>query len=115
MSINIAMFTKIFHQYSHHAKKTLYWLPADTEDKYQNNLTTQYQKLLDNYKEGLNLLIQNKDKDQKIRINYTIDFYWHKIQKKDNWYVVVPSLSVQRTDVSYINGSIRVMNKLVYM
>ena len=42
------MFTKIFHQYSHHAKKTLYWLPADTEDKYQNNLTTQYQKLLDN-------------------------------------------------------------------
>ena len=42
------MFTKIFHQYYHHAKKTLHWLPADTEDKYQNNLTTQYQKLLDN-------------------------------------------------------------------
>jgi len=42
------MFTKIFHQYSHQANKTVYWLPADTEDHYQKNLTSQYQLLLDN-------------------------------------------------------------------
>jgi glycosyl transferase family 25 len=74
-----------------------------------------YQTLLNNYKEGLELLIKNKDAHIDIRINYTIDFYWHKLQKIDNWYVVAPSLSVQRTDVSATNGELRVMNRKVYM
>jgi len=74
-----------------------------------------YQTLLNNYKEGLELLIKNKDAHIDIRMNYTIDFYWHKLQKIDNWYVVAPSLSVQRTDVSSTNGELRVMNRKVYM
>ena len=74
-----------------------------------------YETLLNNYKEGLELLIENKDAPNNIRMNYTIDFYWHKLQKNDNWYVVAPSLSVQRTDLSSTNGKIRVMNRKVYM
>ena len=42
------MFTKIFHHYSHRANQTFNWLPADTKEKYKENLITQHQKLLDN-------------------------------------------------------------------
>jgi glycosyl transferase family 25 len=74
-----------------------------------------YETLLNNYKEGLELLIENKDAPINIRINYAIDLYWHKLQKMDNWYVVAPSLSVQRTDMSTTSNKIRVMNRKMYM
>ena len=48
MSINIAMFKTIFHQYSRHVNKTFNWFPADTEERYNEHLKTNYQQLLDN-------------------------------------------------------------------
>ena len=38
MSINIAMFKKIFHQYSWLADQTLDWLPSDSKERYNENL-----------------------------------------------------------------------------
>jgi glycosyl transferase family 25 len=34
--------------------------------------------------------------------NYALDQYWKKLQKKDNWYIVVPSLVIQRPSFSSI-------------
>lgn len=39
------MFSNIFHQYSHYANRTLAWLPADSETRYENNLSTNYNQL----------------------------------------------------------------------
>ena len=48
MSINIAMFTKIFHQYSHLADLTLEWLPSDDVIRYIDNCKSQ-RDLLEKY------------------------------------------------------------------
>ena len=42
------MFTKIFHQYSHYANKTVEWLPADTQARYEENLKINYSQLKEN-------------------------------------------------------------------
>lgn len=45
MSINIAMFKTIFHQYYHHAKKTFNWFPLDSEERYNENIKNNLNKL----------------------------------------------------------------------
>jgi hypothetical protein len=48
MSINIAMFTKIFHQYSKFANQTLDWFPSDDIIRYIDNCKSQ-RDLLEKY------------------------------------------------------------------
>jgi glycosyl transferase family 25 len=56
-----------------------------------------YTTLLQNFKEGCNLLIQTGNWPI-----YALDQYWKKLQAKDNWYVVIPSLMIQAPSYSDI-------------
>jgi len=56
-----------------------------------------YSALLDNFKEGCNLLIQTGNWPI-----YALDQYWKRLQQKDNWHCVIPSLMVQRPSYSDI-------------
>jgi glycosyl transferase family 25 len=65
---------------------------------------TYYTKLLENFKKGLELLIEYR-KTNELDINkrfceYNIDEYWKKLQAKDRWYSVVPSLCIQKDGYS---------------
>ena len=61
-----------------------------------------YKTLLANFKEGLNLL----DSHYSHITPFAIDQYWHKLQQKDNWYVIYPTLCLQREGFSDINNAI---------
>ena len=61
-----------------------------------------FKVLRKNFKDGLKKLEETLDYP-----SYCIDQYWKKLQKKDNWYIIVPSLLVQRSGISSIqNGYI---------
>lgn len=56
-----------------------------------------YDTLIQNYKDGIKQLIKepsNKD--------FKIDKYWFKLQKTDNWYLIIPLSIIQREDYSDI-------------
>jgi len=55
-----------------------------------------YQTLLDNYKEGLELL------KKSYVFAYRGDRFWNRIQRRDNWYVIVPKIANQRASFSDI-------------
>lgn len=56
-----------------------------------------YSTLLQNYKEGLQGFLETGDYPV-----YSIDQYWKRLQSKDNWYCVIPSLMIQRPGYSDI-------------
>ena len=56
-----------------------------------------YDKLIQNYKEGIQNLIKNPDNNE-----YKIDKYWFKLQRIDNWFLITPLSVVQREDYSDI-------------
>jgi len=56
-----------------------------------------YDKLIQNYKEGIQNLIKNSDNNE-----YKIDKHWFKLQRMDNWYLIIPLSIVQREDYSDI-------------
>jgi glycosyl transferase family 25 len=56
-----------------------------------------YETLLKNFREGLQNLINTG-----IGHQYAIDVYMGHLQRKDNWYVIVPSLMIQRPGYSDI-------------
>jgi glycosyl transferase family 25 len=63
-----------------------------------------YKTILDNFKESLALLIAYRIK-VPLNINnkfslYNIDEYWQKLQKKDKWYIVAPSICIQKSGYS---------------
>jgi glycosyl transferase family 25 len=58
-----------------------------------------YQTLLSNFKEGAFLLNNN----YIYHGLYAIDQYWKKLQESDNWYVIYPTMSLQRAGYSDIN------------
>ena len=60
-----------------------------------------FKTLLKNFKEGLNKLTTTD-----IYHEYAIDQYWKKLQKIDNWYIVQPTLSMQKKDYSDIHKQI---------
>ena len=60
-----------------------------------------YQRLLNNFKEGLDKLENTKRYDI-----YALDQYWKNIQKTDNWYCIVPSIMIQKLSWSDIEGQI---------
>lgn len=57
-----------------------------------------YDKLINNFKEGINLLLKNPE----LHRQYAIDKYWFSLQRKDNWYLIIPLSVVQREDYSDI-------------
>jgi GR25 family glycosyltransferase involved in LPS biosynthesis len=60
-----------------------------------------YDTLIDNYKTGIqNLLKEPTNND------YKIDKYWFKLQRKDNWYLIIPLTVVQREDYSDIEKKV---------
>jgi glycosyl transferase family 25 len=56
-----------------------------------------YDKLMENYKEG----IQKQLKEPNVP-DYKIDKYWFKLQKEDNWFLIIPLSVIQREDYSDI-------------
>jgi len=56
-----------------------------------------YDTLIQNYKEGIKLLIK-----EPFSKEYKIDKYWFKLQKTDQWYLIIPLSIVQREDYSDI-------------
>jgi glycosyl transferase family 25 len=56
-----------------------------------------YKTLLDNFKEGLEQFLKTGNYGI-----YALDQYWKKLQGKDNWYCVIPSLMVQKPSFSDI-------------
>jgi glycosyl transferase family 25 len=57
---------------------------------------------LSNFKEGLKLLYSEYSQTTP----YAIDQYWHKLQQKDNWYIIYPTLCLQRQGFSDIKNAI---------
>ena len=56
-----------------------------------------YDKLMENYKEG----IQKQIKEPNVP-EYKIDKYWFKLQKEDNWFLIIPLSIIQKEDYSDI-------------
>ena len=89
----------IYLQYN---KTTLKCNHAITTTAYLIN-NSYYSKLLQNFKDGLELRSKCSETDN----TYNLDEYWNKLIKKDNWYVVVPNLSIQKADFSDILNKFR--------
>jgi hypothetical protein len=56
-----------------------------------------YPVLLENLKEGLQGFLETRNYPV-----YALDQYWKRIQPRDNWYCVIPSLMIQRPGYSDI-------------
>lgn len=61
-----------------------------------------YDKLIDNFRNGINLLLKNPDK----RILYAIDKYWFQLQEKDSWYLIIPLTVSQKEGYSDIENKL---------
>lgn len=59
-----------------------------------------YETLLNNFKEGLARLQTN------LMSQYRGDRYWNRIQVRDNWYIVIPAVCIQRPSFSDIENRI---------
>ena len=57
-----------------------------------------YQRYLDNLNEGLKLLLQSGDRQ------YSLDYYNHKLQREDTWYLLTPVCIYQKEDYSDIEN-----------
>jgi GR25 family glycosyltransferase involved in LPS biosynthesis len=60
-----------------------------------------YDVLIDNYKTGIQNLLKEPFNNE-----YKIDKYWFKLQKKDNWYLIIPLTVIQREDYSDIEKKV---------
>jgi glycosyl transferase family 25 len=60
-----------------------------------------FSTLLNNYKEGVIKLMKDEENS-----NYKIDKYWHILQNKDNWYMIIPPTIVQKEDYSDIEKKV---------
>ena len=54
--------------------------------------------LIDNFRTGINMLIKNPE----LHIHYAIDKFWFHLQKRDNWFLIIPLTVTQREDYSDI-------------
>jgi glycosyl transferase family 25 len=66
-----------------------------------------YRTLLENFRDGLNGFLLTGNYPM-----YALDQYWKRIQPRDNWYCVIPSLMIQRAGYSDIERA--VINNGVY-
>jgi len=59
-----------------------------------------FDTLIANFKEGLSKLLLEPER----HIDYGLDKYWFKLQRKDNWFLITPLTVVQREDYSDIQN-----------
>jgi GR25 family glycosyltransferase involved in LPS biosynthesis len=59
-----------------------------------------YDTLIQNYENGIKLLELHQDED----IYYSIDQFWNKLQKIDNWFLLTPLSVVQKPGMSNISN-----------
>jgi len=57
-----------------------------------------FDTLIDNFRTGIKKLIEFPQQ----HINYAIDKYWFQLQRKDNWFLIIPLTVTQREDYSDI-------------
>ena len=57
-----------------------------------------FDTLIQNYRDGIRKLIEFPQQ----HVIYAIDKYWFQLQKKDNWFLIIPLTVVQREDYSDI-------------
>lgn len=60
-----------------------------------------YSVLLQNFKEGLSGFLSTGNYP-----TYALDQYWKRIQPRDNWYCIIPSLMIQRPGYSDIEKAV---------
>jgi glycosyl transferase family 25 len=60
-----------------------------------------YDILINNYKTGIQKLMKEPTNN-----SYKIDKYWFSLQRKDNWYLIIPLSVVQKEDYSDIEKKI---------
>lgn len=60
-----------------------------------------YDILIQNYKEGIQKMIKEPANN-----NYKIDKYWFQLQRKDNWFLIIPLSIVQKEDYSDIEKKV---------
>ena len=59
-----------------------------------------YDKLIENYKESIKLLLSNPANKRE----YAIDIYWKRLQAIDRWYMITPPTVVQVEGFSDVEG-----------
>jgi GR25 family glycosyltransferase involved in LPS biosynthesis len=57
-----------------------------------------YDTLIHNFRKGIKKLIENP----QLHAVYAIDKYWFRLQKRDNWFLIIPLTVTQREDYSDI-------------
>lgn len=62
---------------------------------------TYYDKLIQNYKDGIQRLLKEPTNNE-----FKIDKYWFKLQRDDNWYLIIPLTVVQKEDYSDIEKKV---------
>jgi len=60
-----------------------------------------YDTLIQNYKEGIQKLIKEPTNN-----DYKIDKYWFHLQRKDNWFLIIPLSVIQKEDYSDIEKKV---------
>jgi len=65
-----------------------------------------YDKLIQNYKEGIQKLLKEPTNN-----DFKIDKYWFKLQRVDNWYLIIPLTIVQKEDYSDIEKKVTNFSK----
>jgi len=61
-----------------------------------------YDTLMDNFYSGIKLLMQAPEKHRE----YAVDKYWISLQKKDNWFMIIPATVTQKPDYSDIEKKV---------
>ena len=61
-----------------------------------------YDVLIQNFKEGVKQLLINPENKKE----YAIDIYWKKLQRTDNWYMIIPPTVVQYESYSDIENCV---------
>jgi GR25 family glycosyltransferase involved in LPS biosynthesis len=61
-----------------------------------------YDKLIQNYNEGIMKLMQNSTEKN----TYCIDKYWLNLQRQDKWFLIIPLTVIQREDYSDIEKKV---------
>ena len=57
-----------------------------------------FDTLIHNFRTGIKKLIENP----LLHVLYAIDKYWFQLQKRDNWFLIIPLTVTQREDYSDI-------------
>ena len=57
-----------------------------------------FETLIENFRTGINKLIKSPEQ----HISYAIDKHWFQLQKRDNWFLIIPLTVTQREDYSDI-------------